>query len=153
VKRVQEYAISYASLGFHILALQSRSKRPHTMLAKEGLYSATNDFNKILKWFLKYPTINIGIACQPSGVVVFDVDQRAGGTLDGLPPTRTIKTGDGYHLYYQADPSMLFPGKLRDGVDIKWRGYVVAAPSIHPSGVPYQVIDDRPMVDIRSWYK
>lgn len=153
MNRVQQYATSYAALGFHILALQSRSKRPHTMLSKEGLYSATNDFNKIQKWFLKYPTINIGIACQPSGVVVFDVDQRAGGTLDGLPRTRTIKTGDGYHLYYQADPSMLFPGKLRDGVDIKWRGYVVAAPSMHPSGVPYEVIDDRPMVDIRSWYK
>ena len=123
------------------------------MLSKEGLYSATNDVNQIAKWFLKYPSINIGIACQPSGIVVFDVDERAGGRLEGLPPTRTIKTSDGYHLYYQADPSMHFPGKYREGIDIKWRGYVVAAPSIHPSGTPYKVIDSRPMQDIRMWYR
>jgi len=32
---------------------------------------------------------------------------------------------------------------LSNGIDIKWKGYVAAAPSIHPSGVTYKVIDDR----------
>ena len=151
--RIERYALSYALLGFHVLALQNKSKRPHSMLSKEGLYSASNDPTKVLSWFIKYPNINIGLACQPSGVVVFDVDLRNGGSTDGLLPTRTIKTGNGYHYYYKADPSMSFPGKFRQGIDIKWRGYVVAAPSIHPSGSTYEVCDERPMAEIGDWYK
>lgn len=151
--RIEHYAITYGFLGFHVLPLQNKSKRPHPYLAKEGLYSATNDSTKILKWFIRNPNINIGIACQPSGVVVFDVDERNGGSIEGLPPTRTIKTGNGYHFYYKADPSMDFPGKYRQGVDIKWRGYVVAAPSIHPNGSTYEISDPRPMTEIGAWYR
>jgi len=41
---------------------------------------------------------------------------------------------------------MTFPGKWREGVDIKWNGYVVAAPSKHPSG-SYYLVDD--LTDIK----
>ena len=47
------------------------------------------------------------------------------------------------HLYYRANDGDVFRGKLIDGIDIKWRGYVATAPSIHPSGARYTVIDDR----------
>jgi len=49
-------------------------------------------------------------------------------------------------IYYYASSEMSFPGKYREGVDIKWNGYVVAAPSVHPSGSIYQVDD---MTEIR----
>jgi len=59
------------------------------------------------------------------------------------------------HLYYTAEKSDVFKGKLFDGIDIKWKGYVAAAPSIHPSGATYKVIDDRNPVAmpkvIREW--
>jgi hypothetical protein len=34
------------------------------------------------------------------------------------------------------------PGKLADGIDIKYRGYVVAPPSIHANGKAYKVAKD-----------
>lgn len=145
MKETQKYAISYSMLGFHILALGVQAKQPHKILAPKGLYSATDKYEIIERWFKLEPNINIGIACRASGIVVFDVDLRNGGTTEGLPPTRRIRTGNGFHYYYTAEPTQVFPGKYRQGVDIKWNGYVVAAPSLHPSGVNYEVADEMPM--------
>ena len=93
--------------------------------------------------------INIGIACQTSGLVVFDIDFRNGGeVLPEFTPTYTVQTGDGFHLYYKANATDQYRGKLIDGIDIKFKGYVAAAPSIHPSGARYTVIDDRDPVVI-----
>ena len=72
--------------------------------------------------------------------MVFDVDERSDGTTQGLPTTLTIRTGNGFHFYYDAKPDARFPGKLRQGVDIKFNGYVVAPPSVHPNGEIYRVI-------------
>ena len=137
----QHHAIAYAALGFKILALGAKSKRPHNELAPRGMYSATDDWETILTWFEKDPDINIGIHCKASNLVVLDVDTRNGGTTDGLPATRRIKTGNGFHYYYRCNPEMTFPGKWREGIDIKFNGYVVAAPSIHPNGHVYAVDD------------
>jgi len=37
-----------------------------------------------------------------------------------------------------------------NGVDVKWNGYVAAAPSIHPSGAIYTVINDMQPIDLPS---
>ena len=148
---IQNYAITYAALGFKILPLGIEAKQPHKSLAPRGLHSATDDIEAITEWFNRQPKINIGIACKPSNLVVLDVDLRNGGTTDGLTKTRRIRTGNGWHYYYYASSGMSFPGKYREGVDIKWNGYVVAAPSVHPSGSIYQVDDlteIRPISDL-----
>ena len=75
-----------------------------------------------------------------SGLVVFDVDERSGGTPQGFAPTLTVRTGNGFHFYYEVKDGATFPGKYRQGVDIKYNGYVVAPPSIHPSGLVYRVV-------------
>ena len=144
MSQIHSYALHYVALGFKVLALEAKSKQPHKKLAPRGMHSATDDIFLISEWFDADPNINIGIYCKGSNLVVFDVDFRNGGTIDGLPPTRRIKTGDGYHYYYTATQDMSFPGKWREGVDIKWNGYVVAAPSIHPSGQRYYVDDITP---------
>jgi len=135
---MMKYALTYHLLGYFILPLAARSKQPHKKLATRGLYSATNDWSVIENWFVKDPDINLGIACQMSGLVVCDVDFRNGGKVDDLPETRTVQTGNGFHYYYTADESRTFKGKHAQGIDIKWKGYVVAAPSIHPSGALYK---------------
>ena len=137
-------ALDYAEQGWAVLPLLPRKKDPHFDLAQRAYLSASTDSKLINFWFDYDQKINIGIACYQSGVVVFDIDYRNGGEL--LPefePTYTVQTGDGLHLYYTADKSYVFRGKLTDGIDIKWKGYVAAAPSVHPSGANYKVIDDR----------
>jgi hypothetical protein len=137
-------ALDYSGRGWAVLPLLPRKKEPHFDLAQRGYLSATTDQDLINFWFDYDQSINVGIACYQSGLVVFDIDYRNGGKL--LPefePTYTVQTGDGLHLYYTADQSTVFRGKLNDGIDIKWKGYVATAPSIHPSGAMYKVIDDR----------
>jgi len=140
----RQAALNYAAMGWSVLPLLPNKKDPHFDLIKRAYLSATTDTDLINFWFDFDETINLGIACQPSGLVVFDIDYRNGGEL--LPeftPTYTVQTGDGLHLYYKANATDTFCGKLIDGIDIKFKGYVAAAPSIHPSGARYTVIDDR----------
>lgn len=48
-----------------------------------------------------------------------------------------ITGGDGLHMVY-AHPGTDLPGKLGPGIDVKANGYIVAAPSLHPSGARYR---------------
>ena len=152
----RKMALEYADRKWAVLPLLPCKKDPHFDLAQRAYLSATTDKDLINFWFDYDDKINIGIACYQSGLVVFDIDYRNGGEL--LPefkPTYTVQTGDGLHLYYTANNSDVFRGKLNDGIDIKWKGYVAAAPSVHPSGATYTVIDDRNPVAmpkaIREW--
>jgi hypothetical protein len=140
----REMALEYADRGWAVMPLLPNKKDPHFDLCRRAYLSATTDHKLINFWFDYDSNINIGIACSTSGLVVFDIDYRNGGELlKEFEPTYTVKTGDGLHLYYATSPAAVYRGKLADGIDIKYKGYVAAAPSIHPSGARYTVIDDR----------
>ena len=145
----REVALEYAAKGWSVLPLLPGKKDPHFDLCQRAYLSATTDEKLINFWFDYDANINIGIACATSGLVVFDIDYRNGGELlEQFEPTYTVQTGDGLHLYYATSPAGIYRGKLADGIDIKYKGYVAAAPSIHPSGARYTVIDDRDPVAV-----
>jgi hypothetical protein len=81
-----------------------------------------------------------------AGLLVLDVDPRHGGDdsvadLPPLPPTREAATGGGgRHLYYRAGVKIrCSAGRLGPGLDVRGEGgYVVAPPSVHPSGQLYR---------------
>lgn len=136
-------AVAYAERGWHVLPVFACDKRPFFPLVPNGYKGATNDIATVEKWFTDNPHLNIGIACAPSGLVVMDVDFRNGGDVGSLyQETFTVATGDGLHLYYTAEVGARYPGKLREGVDIKYNGYVVAGGSTHPNGKSYEVINE-----------
>jgi hypothetical protein len=81
---------------------------------------------------------NYGVVTgSDSGVVVLDVDNReaADRAISTLPPTVTVITGKGAHLYFKV-PEGECPGNkvgLWPGVDFRGnRGQVVGAGSTHP---------------------
>ena len=136
-------AIAFAMRGWKVLPVTPKAKTPFFPIAYNGYKSATSDPAKVASWFRREVTLNFGVACAMSNLVVFDVDYRNGGDTDGLNlDTFTVRTGDGLHLYYKASDEASFGGKLRPGVDIKFNGYVVAPTSVHPSGALYEVIND-----------
>lgn len=135
----------------------------HTEAA--GLYAATTDEATIRAWWTKEPRANIGIRCG-DGLLVVDIDvpnvEVDGKTADGeatlalleaendeFPKTPNQWTGESK----QADGSMrrgrqyVFSvdgetrnsaSKIGPGIDTRGDGgYIVAAPSIHPSGIEY----------------
>lgn len=136
-------ALGYAKNGWHVLPLLPNSKVPHFDLVDRGYLSATTDTDLINFWFERDKELNIGIACSTSELVVIDIDYRNGGkrTLD-MTETYEVKTGNGLHLYYRAPKDASFKGTLGKGIDIKHKGYVVAAPSLHPNGKAYKVTSD-----------
>jgi hypothetical protein len=140
----RQVAIDLADRGWFVMPLLPKSKEPHFDICQRAFLSATTDKKLINFWFDYDANINLGIACYQSGLVVFDIDYRNGGKLSSIfEPTYTVQTGDGLHLYYKAEATDVYRGKLTDGIDIKWKGYVATAPSMHPSGATYTVIDGR----------
>jgi putative DNA primase/helicase len=80
--------------------------------------------------------------------IAVDIDPRNGGdeSMDELviehgrlPDTaEQITGGGGRHIIFQ-DPGVPMPKALAPGIDLKWDGgYIVLAPSLHPSGRRYE---------------
>ena len=149
----------YASRGWRVLPLNGKAPRtPH------GFKDATIDPDRIRKWLQRWPEANIGIATgSASGIIVLDIDARNGGLESlaqlekehgSLPQTVKVKTGDGFHLYFE------YPGghipcrtNIRPGIDVKADGgYVVAPPSLHPNGARYKFASDPSrLADAPQW--
>ena len=86
-------------------------------------------------WFEQMPTANIGIVTgKISGITVIDVDGEKGqASLKTifLPPTYTVKTPKGWHLYFKYHPDYPQGVGILPGIDIRNNGgFVVAPPSI-----------------------
>lgn len=176
-------ALHYARFGWPVIAIQHLRKgacacrkgadceRPakHPIFDEarqaHGLKSASVDPKHIADLWDDYPRANIGIVTgAPSGLLVVDVDPRAGGdaTLAELQrqhpkswKTLTAKTGGGgTHIFFQLPPVpegctgwKSGAGLLGAGIDVKADGgYVLAAPSTHKSGGDYLWID--PLVPV-----
>ena len=144
-------AIEYASKGMAVFPLRPRAKEP---LTRHGVKDATTNFNTIESWWTKHPNANIGIACgmKSGGLLVIDLDEKPNGisgsdTLHNwerengsLPETvRSITGKGGAHILYRIDHVEKNKVNLLEGVDIRSDdGYIVAPPSIHPNGRPYE---------------
>ena len=154
-------ALEYASKGWRVVPLYSPrggacdchlgagcptpGKHPRTGHGKDD---ATTDADLIRQWWETWPQANIGIATG-DGLLVLDVDPRHGGDdalhelereHGELPATIRVKTGGGGEHIYFANPNGIgcSAGRLGEGLDTKGAGgYVLAPPSVHPSGRPY----------------
>jgi hypothetical protein len=123
-------------------------KHPRT---QHGFKDATTDLEQIRRWWIKWPNANIGIATgTKSGLFVLDVDRKNGKDGEAklnslilkhcpLPPTPSVKTGMGRHLYFALTPGISAPSIEGDGLDVRCEGgYVVVPPSRHENGAQYE---------------
>jgi hypothetical protein len=119
---------------------------------------ASNSPIKVSYW--RKQGLNLAVACGPSGVVVLDED--AHGELERfcrdhtveMPDTYRVRTGNGFHYYLAVPDGMQFsnhnPFKAEGyAIDVRgFGGYVVAAGSVHASGVIYEAEDDDAPVSV-----
>jgi Bifunctional DNA primase/polymerase, N-terminal len=122
-------------------------KHPLGALVPHGVKDATCNRARVLAWWTRHPHANIGLACGHR-FDVLDVDGPAGahairtlaathGLVSSGPLVRT--GGGGWHFYLA--PTGLGNVCPRDLEHVDWRGrggYVVAPPSRHACGHPYQ---------------
>lgn len=109
-----------------------------------GLLAATNDLERVARWWTRWPNANIG-ARVPKSLLVLDVDPRHGGhdrlaeleaRHEPLPPTRVSYSGrgdGGHHRWFLHPGGKPSGSRLGEGLDLKgYGGYVVLPPSRHP---------------------
>jgi len=141
-------ARGYLALGWSVLPVRPRDKRP--LIRWEPLQEARPSEADVAGWFEQWPDANLGVVTGAiSNLIVLDVDPKHGGddTLQLLerrfgPLPQTVEShtgGGGRHLYFR-HPGYPVRNRagLGQGIDLRGDGgYVVAPPSVHPSGTPY----------------
>lgn len=145
--RLGAAAAAYAARGLAVFPIKTGGKTP---LTAHGFKDASADAATVAKWWAKHPTANIGLPTGPlTNVLVLDVDGAAGSASlalleqahGPLPATPFQRTGKGRHFLFLWPPGADIgnsAGKLGEGLDTRGRGgYIVLAPSVHPSGAEY----------------
>jgi len=139
-------AVTYARLGWPVLPLQARQKTPNARLAPHGLQNATTDLRQIWSWWQSAPRGNVGIRTG-LGLDVLDVDSEEALNrllLELGHPISSrviVRTAHGWHFWF-ASSGLRSRAGILPGVDVRGvGGYVVAPPSLHPSGTTYRFID------------
>lgn len=144
----REWALAYLSRGWSVIQVRRGTKRSVGRWAEFQSRLPTRE--EVEAWYAQRPDANVAIVTGIlSGLIVVDVDPGHGGDSSlrrlerahsKIPATMTAKTGGGgRHLYF------LHPGdELRNrvgvypGIDVRGDGgYIVAPPSLHPSGKHY----------------
>lgn len=147
-----EAALHYARKGWRVFPLQPNTKKPYG--GTRGVRDATTDEATIRRWFMRWPTANIAIACG-NGLGVIDEDTYKGGDARplSLPPTLTATTPrGGKHMLFSI-PGELRPehtGKLGQFVDFQGDGAYIVAPPSRVDDKGYAWANDLPVQPLPS---
>ena len=141
-------ALAYAALGWSVIPIEVRGKRPLVPWLEFQQRIATAE--EIDAWYRHRADANVGIVTgRVSGIVVVDVDPRQGGDEslrrlqqdEGLiAPTVEAETGGGGRHLYFVHPGIPLQNRVgvAPGIDLRGDGgCVVAPPSTHSSGRRY----------------
>jgi hypothetical protein len=144
-----EVAKRYLARGWSVLPLRPRDKRP--LIPWADLQNNRPSEREIVDWLRRWPEANVGIVTgEISNLIVLDVDPKHGGDdalerlerrYRPLPDTVEAITGGGGRHFYFTQSGLLTRSRagLAQGIDLRGDGgYIVATPSIHPSGRLYE---------------
>lgn len=148
---LDEWRAFYRRLGLVTIPLRAREKRPLRRGWLEGGDA---------QWEGVPSDVNLGVltGAVSGGVIVLDFDTEDGPfEVLGFRPrelasrTLVVKTARGWHVYARSrDVTTMSP---RAGLDVRGDGaLVVAPPSVHPTGVRYELLGPaRVIADLESF--
>ena len=149
-----EWAAFYRRRGWAVIPVRHGDKRP--LIRWEPFQRRLPTPAEVDGWFGQWPDANVGIVTgNISNLIVLDVDPGHGGEESlaeiqhrhgALPVTPEVTTGGGGHHLYFRHPGGMVRNRagLEPGLDLRADGgYVVAPPSLHPSGGRYLWRADR----------
>lgn len=139
----KEWALRYRDKGLRPIPCEPRGKR--SLIAWKPYQERQPTVEEIEAWSRQWPDANIALVLG-NGIFAVDIDslegrdnlERAGVKLPQDAPI--VATSKGAHIYMAGNAGDRVG--LVPGVDIRGVGYVVAPPSIHPSGRAYVWVND-----------
>ena len=160
MRRLLDVARYLGERGYWVFPLAPAGKRP---ICHGGVNAATRAERELLHWWDRTPDANVGINDGASGLLVVDIDPKAGAdpdeVLEELSLQRDhlvhVETGEapepdeqhpdslagvrGLHVPFRAPGVASVPKTSITGVELRAAGlYTVAPGSRHPSGVLYE---------------
>ena len=135
--------LKFASLhGLALFAIEAGRKAP-TGIVNSFAKDWSRDPEQWRRWRAENPGCNFGVVCGPSGLIIVDVDIKAGvaqwdtfadwwqANVGGEPPQSTVRTpSGGYHIYFRAslaDNLQWQQSALAKYIEVRaGNGYVVA---------------------------
>jgi len=149
----------YRANGLNMIPVKAGDKKPYVPWEQYQKRKSTQ--KEIEQWFLSGAGFNIGIVCGQisGGLVVVDIDagtprkavnkaRKIFGS-DRLQHTFVVKTSKGVHVYWKVRQPVSTTHFRDIGVDLQAEGaYVLAPPSLHPSGTKYQC---ESLVNVAEW--
>jgi predicted XRE-type DNA-binding protein len=132
-------AIALRRLGWSVLPLKPASKEP--LISWRELQRRKLEEHEIISLFERHPDANIGVVTgTASGLLVLDCDAPDVVKRLGVSETPIAETARGRHYYFELPKANIRSvAGIADGLDIRAEGgYVVAPPSVHPSGKRYE---------------
>lgn len=152
--------------GCNVIPLRYKSKKPALHQWQQWQSTRVSD-EQIREWGMADKFGNIGLVCGDiSRMAVLDIDNPA--AVDWLQidfnkvwqaGAAVVQTGGGYHIYMRTNQHVPTRQLPRFGVELRANGaYVLAPPSIHPSGRQYhwyatphyrQVLQGKPPAQLR----
>jgi hypothetical protein len=148
VSALRDAAFAYAAAGLPILPCESGGKAPHRMLEGPplclgGVYHATTNAERVAHWWDEDPSANVGV-----DVLALDLDDWSALGLLTREQRRDllrgawVGTARGVHVWFRA-PEPVKGGRVVSGLSLQGAGtYVLAPPSVHPSGIAYEWLSD-----------
>ena len=132
---LKDVALKMVGLGWYVLPLGVKSKLPDGALARHGYLSASNDPAQIEAWWTASPDANIGIDLGRSNLTVLDFDNGEPPAELNLPPTLTVKTSRGTHVYFVGTSKQgdLYLNNKHIGEIKSKGGYVLGPFSVRPT--------------------
>ncbi|MEA2082829.1 MAG: DUF3987 domain-containing protein [Thermodesulfobacteriota bacterium] len=137
-------ALEFIEQDFSIIPIEPRGKKP--LIPWEEFQNRIATEEEVERWFEKWPDANIALVTGGiSGVVAIDCDSAdAEKWLWNTCPRTSVyqSTAKGAHGFFRPNglPVKNRTGALKD-IDVRGNGgYVVIAPSIHPTGKVYKLV-------------
>jgi hypothetical protein len=138
----------------NVVPLLPRDKRPAEPWERwqtERQWDAIPDLDEFDRWLRERwidADHNLGAVCGPvSGILVVDADSPAAcdellSFVDDETPPPMVQTAHGFHAWWEYPIGATIGNRARVGgleLDIRGAGgYVVAPPSVHPTGFVYR---------------
>lgn len=145
---MKEIIYKYLKWGFSIIPIAENSKAPLVVWSEYQKRLPTE--TEVKSWWSKHPLANIAVITgKVSNLVVVDFDSDEAvqwARENNLLETLCVETARGLHAYYRYPEKINIQNTIHlNGMKIDIRGdggYVIAPPSIHPSGKQYRFINE-----------